>query len=485
MRLDVVRQFMSHFIAVRSRLPALLVAIISVACGQATADNQAITTVSVTITVPPAMSQALPPLSGSGKSYAPIPSVLALVDSVSLSVIDSANQPVMDATTVPISAGQTVPVTLDVLTGPARTFVGQAMDTQGTVLFQGRSSPVDLDGKPVSVGIAMTLNSFPLDLHVVMSGSGSGTVTSSPTGINCGGTCSAPFTLGTDITLTATPDATSTFTGWTGAACAGTGICTVSMTATQTVTATFTRTPYALTVTKTGTGTGTVTSTSGIINCGSACSAQFDAGTSVTLIAEPDLTSTFAGWTGCTSSTGATCTVTINAAGTVTATFTLNTYTLTLTTAGTGSGTVTGAGSYSYGTTAPVTATATTGSTFAGWSGPNGTECATGAVSMVANKSCTATFTRIQYLLIVAKDGTGGGIVSSLPVGMTCGTTTCSASFDAGSSVTLIPTADATSTFAGWTGCASSTGTICLVTDRKSTRLNSSHIQKSRMPSSA
>ena len=43
---------------------------------------------------------------------------------------------------------------------------------------------------------------------------GSGVVTS--TGISCGGICSAVLSKGTVVTLTATPDSGSTFTGWSG-----------------------------------------------------------------------------------------------------------------------------------------------------------------------------------------------------------------------------------------------------------------------------
>ena len=68
--------------------------------------------------------------------------------------------------------------------------------------------------------------------------SGTGTVTSSPSGVNCGSTCSASYSSGTSVTLTATPAAGSTFTGWSGA-CTGTGSCVVSMTAARSVTATF------------------------------------------------------------------------------------------------------------------------------------------------------------------------------------------------------------------------------------------------------
>src|SRR5207247_1406503 len=50
-------------------------------------------------------------------------------------------------------------------------------------------------------------------LTVTKTGSGGGTVTSSPAGIICGATCSASFASGTSVTLTATPASGSVFTG--------------------------------------------------------------------------------------------------------------------------------------------------------------------------------------------------------------------------------------------------------------------------------
>jgi hypothetical protein len=76
-------------------------------------------------------------------------------------------------------------------------------------------------------------------LTVNKSGSGSGTVTSNPTGINCGSTCSYSFTPNTVVTLTAAATYPSTFDGWSGAGCSGTDPCQVTMSAAQSVTAAF------------------------------------------------------------------------------------------------------------------------------------------------------------------------------------------------------------------------------------------------------
>jgi len=74
-------------------------------------------------------------------------------------------------------------------------------------------------------------------LTVAKAGTGSGTVTSSPSGINCGSTCITNFASGTSVTLTAAAASGSTFAGWSGA-CTGMATCTVSMTAARSVTAT-------------------------------------------------------------------------------------------------------------------------------------------------------------------------------------------------------------------------------------------------------
>ena len=76
-----------------------------------------------------------------------------------------------------------------------------------------------------------------------------------------------------------------------------------------------------LNVATAGTGAGSVTSEDTFISCQSVCSAVYAPNTTVTLQAAAASLSTFTGWTGCTSTSGTTCTVSVAAASTVTATF--------------------------------------------------------------------------------------------------------------------------------------------------------------------
>lgn len=199
----------------------------------------------------------------------------------------------------------------------------QPSQTNGFALFDRNSGAVvdqaALDAVKRGAGIGTPNNHT---LTVTKSGAGSGTVTSSPTGINCGSTCSASYSSGTSVSLTAAAASGSTFGGWSGA-CTGTGACTVSMSAARSVTATFNGSSggsYSLSVTKMGSGSGAVTSSPSGINCGSTCSANFSNGTSVSLSAAPASGSTFGGWSGACSGTG-NCTVAMTAARNVTATF--------------------------------------------------------------------------------------------------------------------------------------------------------------------
>src|SRR5262249_26923239 len=71
-------------------------------------------------------------------------------------------------------------------------------------------------------------------LSVSKAGGGGGTVKSDPAGINCGSKCSFNFVSGITVRLTATVDFGSSFSGWSGAGCSGTGTCTLTVNSDQT-----------------------------------------------------------------------------------------------------------------------------------------------------------------------------------------------------------------------------------------------------------
>ena len=74
---------------------------------------------------------------------------------------------------------------------------------------------------------------------VARNGTGSGTVASNPSGINCGTVCNFNFYLGQPITLTATPASGSVFSGWANCPSPNGTVCTATVADTRTVTATF------------------------------------------------------------------------------------------------------------------------------------------------------------------------------------------------------------------------------------------------------
>ena len=157
-------------------------------------------------------------------------------------------------------------------------------------------------------------------LNVSKSGSGSGTVSGGA--ISCGSTCLSSLSSGSQVTLTATPELGSSFAGWMGA-CTGTGNCTLTMDEEKSVTALFEKNiiSYNLNVSKSGDGDGLVSSDSGI-DCGSVCALTAVKDTQVTLIAQPDASSSFAGWSGACNGSSLSCSIPLDAAKTVTASFT-------------------------------------------------------------------------------------------------------------------------------------------------------------------
>lgn len=217
-------------------------------------------------------------------------------------------------------------------------------------------------------------------LTVSRAGTGAGRVTSAPEGIDCGSTCSSDFVLGTTVTLTATPEAGSELTGWTGdCESAGTNpTCELTLDDDRTATATFDGQAFLLTVTTDGDGSGTVTSSPSGIDCGSDCTESFGVGQTVTLTANPGPGQAFSTWSGDCSGAELTCEVTLDQDRTVNATFDVDQEDVTVSVTGGGRvvsdpaaidcpGTCTAA--FARGGTVELTATPNAGQAVASWSG--------------------------------------------------------------------------------------------------------------------
>jgi hypothetical protein len=96
-------------------------------------------------------------------------------------------------------------------------------------------------GSPTTYEIAKSILFTPLiyNLEVIFAGTGSGTVTSDPTGFSSNTTLTIPLQAGGDFILTPVPVLYSYFSGWSNIPCSGTGNCLVTLNDNSTVTATF------------------------------------------------------------------------------------------------------------------------------------------------------------------------------------------------------------------------------------------------------
>jgi hypothetical protein len=319
-------------------------------------------------------------------------------------------------------------------------------------------------------------------LEVATSGTGTGVVTSSPPGIDCGATCRASFADGAQVVLTAVPDDTSTFAGWAGD-CAGQPgtTCLVTTDQARTVTAGFTLKPTPqVTLSVSITGNGTVDGSLGRIACHNgqgSCSADYDQGTHVTLTATPDSGYYFVGWQGGGCAGASSCSLDLLVGGTVTAQFAAIEFALTTRIAGNGSGTVTdatgailcGAGGtqcgadFIDGTQVTLTATPAAHSRFVGWSG----DCAgtsTCTLTISGSALAIATFVPITHVVTVAASGQGTVTDRSNQLSCTSQGGTCSASFNEASTVTLIANPAQGAFFSRWSGACVGQGRLCSLT---------------------
>lgn len=299
----------------------------------------------------------------------------------------------------------------------------------------------------------LRLMTYPL--FATKTGLRSGTISSTPAGIDCGSSCTASYPAGTRVTLTAAADSGSTFAAWSGGGCSGSGTCTVTMDSAQYVWAVFHPITYALSVSKTGSGSGMVIGIPSGIYCDPVCSASYAAGTPVTLEVSPDAGSTFAGWAGGCSGTGQ-CTIAMDAPKSIAATFSLNAYAITLPPSA--NGTIScDPMAVPHGSNTRCTVAPGAGYHVAALT-DNGADATSAMVgnlyvvnNVVSGHTIRATFAIDTYTLAVTKTGTGSGIVIAAPGDIRCGNA-CSASYAVGTPVTLAATPAFGSTWMGWSG---------------------------------
>jgi hypothetical protein len=318
-------------------------------------------------------------------------------------------------------------------------------------------------------------------------------------GIDCGiktspprTQCSAIEPTGSTVTLAAHPDPYTTFTGFTGGGCSGSGLtCTVSMTADRAVTATFVRTKATNTVavSTTGTGSGRIVGDAGF-DCGSAgpdvCTLELLPSVLATLItAIPADNSVFAGWISqdCAMPAASDCLMPISDNRTHFATAVFNLKQRTLHVVAGGNGTVTGTGidcgggpahtdcdaTVPDGTAVKLTATPAANADLASLSGGGCANASPCTVTLTGDTTVTATFTPKSRTLWVVPIGPGTATISGPGIDCDGGPlhTNCSEVVPDGTAVTLTVTVAPNSELAGMIGggCAASPCTVTMTAD--------------------
>ena len=267
---------------------------------------------------------------------------------------------------------------------------------------------------------------------IVSRSGGSGKITSSLAGIDCGGTCSAQFEKGKSVTLTAAADSGYEFSSWSGCT-SSTNTCIVSIDSDKTVTAYFK-------ISSTNECTSKGGSCRPIDSCiaaggkatGASCAPYQAVCCEIPLPSKYDLI--------------------INIDGPGKVVFT-------------DSGVVCAEKRCTFGGGRGVTfrleARPNSDSTFSGWGGDcSGSIC---SVAMTANRQVNAVFkqkppTTETFPLTIST--TGRGRIYSIPAGLDC-TATCTASFAKGSSVQLNAVPDVGNNLESWSGDCSGNSLSC------------------------
>jgi hypothetical protein len=182
---------------------------------------------------------------------------------------------------------------------------------------------------------------------------------------------------------------------------------------------------------------------------------EYAYGTVVTLTANAATGYAFGNWSGDASGPSNPVQVTMTGDKSVTANFTLLSYSLTLTSNPPGGGTIDavpppgGDGKYAYGTVVTLTANPGTDYGFTNWSGDASGSSNPVQVTMTGDKSVTANFTLLRYLLMLTANPPGGGSINANPPPEGDG------KYASGTVVTLTANPATGYLFSSWSGDAS------------------------------
>jgi hypothetical protein len=355
---------------------------------------------------------------------------------------------------------------------PVDSLLSLSAEPSGGSIFAGwEGQPDCADGEILMDSgrscLARFIGGYRLDIELV--GDGSGRVTSSPVGIDCGETCSAGFERDTQVYLNGMPDEGSYFLGFSGDCDSNWFV----MDADKSCTATFELYRNFLYVSRQG--NGRVVSDPDGIDCGGDCFEDYRSDTSVILTAIPDPGESFQGWLGVCTGTDPTCELQMTEYRSVSAAFTV-TPRLTVTKSGAGNGTVASAPAgidcgedcthdFAQVTEVTLTAAPDPGQVFTGWYGAcsgTGLSCNLRVDGIREVGAGFASQSR-TYPLDVLSVGSGAGRVTSLPEGIDCGTD-CTEDYPVGTRVSLAADSADGSVFAGWGGDCAGTQNGCQLT---------------------
>ena len=208
------------------------------------------------------------------------------------------------------SFGAGIDVTLTPTGGPV-TWGGACSGTGACVVPMTRARAVT-----ASIG-GTRLTHAPLAVGVT----GKGSVVGASAGISCGAACGAVLPIGTRTTLQAIPAAGWILAGWFGSCHGVAPICSVIASGAAAAIASFVEAGTLFPVAVTKAGQGRVTSRPAGIDCGSACSRSFPAGTTMTIEATPRKNWTFVRWSGACKGRKPTCALALDGAKSASATF--------------------------------------------------------------------------------------------------------------------------------------------------------------------